>query len=774
MAWDPIRKWISRRPLLLLAACLTSGMVIGYQNSVHWLIWAAVLLLTAACGVWRKRSVFLFAAALPLGALMAALALIRPAVIEQDDVLLAGRLVSEPDVTETYTRFLLDDVTADGTPLPTRVMVYLNESELPPLEYGMTVSFEADTYLPSDRDNPYPDSYEAYLWRQGAALCVSAWNADLTILSPPPFSVTGWSIRCRLRLQEVVESIYSAEVAPLVTALLLGDRSMLPGELYGNFKIAGIAHLLAISGLHISCLAFFLDWLLKKARCPGKLTVFLVTLFLIFYASVIGFPASVCRAVMMYLLASLARLLGRPSDGLSGLSLALIILLFINPLSIADVSLILSFSSVAALMCFTRLLTPRRIFRLKGWLRQPVIWTVTALSASLSAQLGALPTMACVFGYFSVYALAANLPALPLMTLSLPFAMLSVIFGLFSPSVGKIAAWVVQWPLRALISIADWVASLPGAAVDTPRWPVVLILCYIAVCLIASPVSNIRRRFKQLLIGLLPLIACSALFLPLTYPTAGLEVLFLDAGQADAAVIRAEDTYYLMDVGEDDTMASYLTDSGLKPAGVFLSHPHSDHAGGLGEIIERCPPAVLYLPCLWDEVDADEGVPELIAAAEEAGWLIRYLEAGETLRLSDHVRAEVIQPFPDMTEDANGSSLCLLVSLGDGSVLFTGDLTIKDEYAFFPDCDVLKIPHHGAKSSSSSLLLQMTTPSAAVISVGHNAYGHPSVETLARLDAAGVSVWRTDEHGAVSALLGADGLIKITPMNLSDQSEALP
>lgn len=771
MAWDPIRKWIHRRPLMLFAACLVSGMAIGYQNAVSWPVWAAVLALFAALGLLRKHIAFLFAAALPLGALMVTLALIKPVVAEQDDVLLTGRLVSEPVVTETYTRFLLDNVTADGEPLPTRVMAYLHESDLPPLEYGMTVSFEADTYLPADRNNPYPDTYEAYMWQLGAALCASSWNADLTILAPPAFYIAGWSIRCRLRLQEVVDSLYPADVAPLVTALALGDRSTLPDELYANFKLAGLAHLLAISGLHISCLAVFLDWLLRKARCPSKLTVILVTLFLVFYAALVGFPASICRAVLMYVLSAAARLLGRPSDGLTGLSLALMILLFINPLSIADVSLILSFSSVAGLMIFTRLLTPRSVFRISGSLRQPVIWTITALAASLAAQLGALPTVACIFDYFSTYSLLANLPALPLLTLSLPAAMTSIAVGLIAPAFGKFIASLVEWPLRLLTGISSRIASLPGAAIDTPLWPAALILLYAAVCVLISPVSAIRRKFKQLLICLLPSIAAMALFLPHTFPTTGLEVLFLDAGHADAAIIRAEDTYYLMDVGEDGVMADHLSDSGIRPAGIFLSHPHSDHAGGLDEILELCPPSVLYLPCLWNETDADEGVPELIPSAAENGWVIKRLEAGDVLRLSDHVSARVVQPFSDMTEDGNGSSLCLLVSLGEGSVLFTGDLTIEAEYAFFPDCDVLKIPHHGAKSSTSSLLLQMTTPSAAIISAGHNSYGHPSEEVLARLAAVGAEVFRTDECGAISALLGPDGLSSITPMT---KPEALP
>ena len=189
-------------------------------------------------------------------------------------------------------------------------------------------------------------------------------------------------------------------------------------------------------------------------------------------------------------------------------------------------------------------------------------------------------------------------------------------------------------------------------------------------------------------------------------------------------------------------------------------------------MIELCPPGVIYIPCLWHAVEADEGVPEILSAAAAAGWSIEPLEAGDVLTLSEHVSARVYQPFPGMTDDANGASLCMSVSIGDGSVLFTGDLPAEEERAFFPDCDVLKAAHHGAKSSTSRLLIDMTSPAAAVISVGHNSYGHPSEETIARLKEAGTAVYRTDECGAVSVLLGADGLIQITPMNAATESEA--
>lgn len=772
MTQDPIRRWIVRRPALLFAVCLAGGMAVGLQQAVPWPFWLAALATIAALGLWKRRVVCVFAAALPLGALLVSLALIRPAVDRADDALLTGRIASEPVVRENYVRVVLDRAAADGASLPCRVMLYLygEPGALP--EYGAEISIPANLYPPSDHANPYANSYVDDLWRNGVALCASASSVNLTATASPRPSVAGLSIGCRRRLQSVVDRIYSPNVAPLVSALTLGDRSMLPDELYDQFRATGLAHVLSISGLHISCLAVALDRLLRRARCPERATFALTMLFLLAYASIVGFPASICRAILMYGLSAAARLLGRPSDGLTGLSLALIVLLIARPLDIADLSLILSFSSVAGLLIFTRLLTPRRLYRLRHFARRPIIWLISLCAAGLAAQLGALPAVACVFGDLPVYSLLANLPALPLMTVALPVSMLSVVVGCVSPLAGRIVALPIEWAFRALTALIAQIAALPAASLETPVWPTMLILGYVAVCLLVSPFSAVRRKRKQALVCLLPLSIVVALLMPLSRPSDGLEVLFLDVGQADAAVVRAEDRYYLVDVGEDRTVADHLSRAGIRPSGVFLSHPHSDHVGGLADVLELCPPSVLYLPCQWRAVLADEGVPELLAAAEKAGWTLQFLQAGDSLRLSEHVTAEVHQPWPDMTDDANGISLVMSIRFGQGSVLFTGDLPTQYERALLPDCDVLKVAHHGAKSSTSRLFLKLTSPSAAIVSVGHNGYGHPAAETLDRLTEAGAAVYRTDLCGAITVRLTASGDAIVIPTHTEFESEA--
>ena len=771
---DPVQAWRTRRPLMLLSLCLTVGMIIGYQNAVPWWVWAAVLAVSAGVGLWRRRAVFLFSSMMLLGALVMTLALVRPAVSEQEDVLLTGVIASEPDIREEYTRVLLADAAADGEKLPTRVMLYIYPDEaasLPALEYGQTISIASDIYLPSDRGNPHADSYTAHLWQLRAALAASGSAEDLSVTAPAGPSLMGTALRCRAYLQAVVDRIYSEETAPLVSALLLGDRSLLTDDITGAFRSAGLSHLLAISGLHIACLAWALDKLLRHLRCPEKLVFVLISLFLAGYAALIGFPPSIVRAALMYIFSNVARLFSRPANGFTGLSMALAVLLLLNPLSLTDASLVLSFTSVAGLMALTRLLIPKRLLYVRGPLHTPVYWLTTALAASLAAQLGALPASIYFFDSLSTYSLLANLPALPLMTAALPAAMFSLLTGCFSPIAGQILAFPVEWMLRGLTFFAGCISALPGALVHFPRWPDFLIILYALCLFFCAPFTPGRLTVRRICLALLPVIAVFSLFLPRLLPDTNLEITFLDVGQADAALIRAENQYYLMDTGEDSTVADYLADTGVRPAGIFLSHPHADHAGGLTDVIELCAPSVLYVPCLWDDVDADEGVPEILIQAVEAGWTIRPLQAGDTIPLSDNVSAHILQPTPGMTDDANGASLVVQVTFGEASVLFTGDLPAEDEEIFFPDCDVLKVAHHGAKSSTSRLFLSMTTPSAAIISVGHNSYGHPAPETLDRLAESGAAVYRTDENGAVSVLMEADGSFEITPLFTPSESE---
>ena len=213
-----------------------------------------------------------------------------------------------------------------------------------------------------------------------------------------------------------------------------------------------------------------------------------------------------------------------------------------------------------------------------------------------------------------------------------------------------------------------------------------------------------------------------------------------------------------MDCGKNNgVLADYLTASGARLRGVFVSHPDSDHAGGLSEILERFPYVTVYVPECWDRMNVGAKTDALLKDAR-----VKTLCAGETLALNRETNVEILWPYEDFSPSKdNDGSLVLRLSYGETKVLFMADLTDKYDAQAAADCDVLKVAHHGSKYATTEEMLSLASPDYAVISVAPNSYGHPTPEVLGRLESAGAKVYRTDENGAVIMDFGLSGEISV-------------
>ncbi len=210
--------------------------------------------------------------------------------------------------------------------------------------------------------------------------------------------------------------------------------------------------------------------------------------------------------------------------------------------------------------------------------------------------------------------------------------------------------------------------------------------------------------------------------------------------------------------GENSVTADYLTSQRLTPAGIFLTHADSDHYGGIYDVLTRFPRARIYLPDSWDSMEAPEELNALLY-----GRVTRYLSKGDEVALSDQVRLRVLWPPEGFeTPDDNDGSLAVRLTYGEFGFLMLGDLTERFDVLCGEQATALKVAHHGSKYATSEELLALVRPEMAVISVGSNAHGHPTPEVLARLEAAGARVYRTDESGAVTLDVSKEGKWRVT------------
>ena len=241
---------------------------------------------------------------------------------------LSGELCLTPAVNEARTVLTLSGASLGGEPLGWKVRVYAYEPV--PAGLGDRVTMTVDTWQPSGRVNPYGFDFDAWCRRNGV-LCATM-KAGTARVTPGDFSARSLLRSARARLAEAVDKAFPARQAPLVRALILGDRSDLPEEMSDDFRGAGLAHILSVSGLHVTCLALALDYLLRKLL-SRRAVFFAMAPLLALYAALVGFSGPIVRAVVMYLGLRLAPLTGRPGDSLSGLAVALILMLAVNPLA---------------------------------------------------------------------------------------------------------------------------------------------------------------------------------------------------------------------------------------------------------------------------------------------------------------------------------------------------------------------------------------------------------------------------------------------------------
>lgn len=549
---------------------------------------------------------------------------------------------------------------------------------------------------------------------------------------------------------------FPGDTEAFAVALLLGDGSLLDYETDTAFKISGIRHIIAVSGLHVSILFSLIYLMAGKNRV---LTALIGIPILGFFAVVAGLSPSVIRACIMHGLMMLAMLWEREYDPLTALSFSALVMLVMNPIVITDVGFQLSYGCMLGILLYAA--------KIKQWLLHDdrlgnstgkalksklVRWLAGSLSVSFGSMVFSTPLAALHFGTVSLVGVLTNLITLWVVTGVFYGILLTSALSLFWAGGAAIAAWVISWPIRYILSISKLLASFPLAAVYTRSNYILiwLIGCYILLALLLS-----MKNKRPVLFGCIGVLGlCAALLASWILPLRDdCRVTVLDVGQGQSIILQSGNYTFLVDCGGDydddaaDTAAETLLSMGIgRIDGLIVTHYDADHAGGVDELLTRIQVDNLFLPVY----DPDTKLSNTLRAYDGGKvWLVDE----HTVLSTENAIFTVIT---SLAEDGdNESSLCILFQAGNCDILITGDRTALGERILLkqldiPELELLVVGHHGAKDSTCQELLDAASPQIAVISAGkNNRYGHPHETVLQRLNDCGALVLRTDEDGTI-------------------------
>lgn len=679
---------------------------------------------------------------------------------------ISARVTDYPDIYDTseYITVCVTDPELPG--VKCRIASYDTEN-FSALTPGDELSIPVKLLPARERNGQSVDTYAA----QGIFLRATATGAP---------EVTGrWVFSflyapktlCRA-IGEVCRNVFPPDVQPFLTALLTGDKTDLydDGAHYYALADAGLAHVVAVSGMHIAFLMGFLYLLI--GRRPRAVAMSLPVLLL--FAAMTGFTPSVTRAAVMQLFLLSAPLFDRESDGVTSLLTALALLLLLNPSACASVSLQLSFSSVAGIWLLTERMYRALCRRIDGsrigrnrLVRRALFLAAGSVSSSVGAMALSAPLTAVHFGSVSVVAPVSNILCLWIVSAVYIGGYILVLLGAIFPGAAALGGGILAWGVRYIYAVSHFLSRLPCANVYV-RNP--LFLGWLALVYALFLAAWLRSRKTGRFRALVPVV----LSLALLFAAAGitrlqwndtLRLTALDVGQGECIVLTSGEHAAVVDCG-----GSFVTHDAGKSAlqylggecrrsidALILTHLHTDHANGAAQLLSRVRVGTLYLPRETEETSL---LAEILSAAERQGTRVEYVTENMTLPLGTSLLT-VWPPLLPESEDANENGLILEAAQGDFEAFILGDAPSKAEKALvasspLPDAEVLFVAHHGSNTSTCKELLEAITPETAVISVGYNTYGHPTQKVLDRLAKYNITVLRTDTDGEITLAAGEE------------------
>lgn len=747
-----------RRPLLPLGIGFAIGIYLAYYLNINSFFLCIILTLILALSLLRKKGDFFYTLIILfviVGSLNVNSKYDRILYNYIDEEVAFMGVIDSIENSESGSKYILKLKSIGNKNINDKVLLTIYDDYK--LDLGQYIKLKGQVKVPPENTNPYLFNYRAYLLGRGIEYQL--------ITNPRSIEILDKEISLDYTIKKEFYKRVNRQFASLkpqnkeiITSLLLGSSNKDDLGDYDKYKDLGIAHILAISGLHIGIIASFLIYILSLIGVKRRYNYFVSLMILWTYGFLLAYPPSTLRALIMFTCIILSKVLNKPYDFLNVLAFSFIISLSINPFWLMNIGFLLSYTATISLGL---ILPPLREYF------YPISFKIKDLLLSiLSVNIGIFPLQSLYFNEFPIYSFISNILVVPIATFNLILGFLNLVFDIFTPLLDVILS------LQGFI--IDYMYKLPLRTLSVSSFKLgEIVLYYLIISLIFNldKVELLSKEIKKtFFMSTLYILIVLSINVSLDKT---IVIDFIDVGQGDAILIKKGSNQYIIDTGGsvfgtfdvgERVLTPYLIKTGNRDIeGIIISHFDKDHYGGIFSLINNIK---------VDRVMGGSDIPdlELKEALKEKNIPYIRLSKGNKLIIDKDTSLEILYPKDiRLSKNENDNSLVIILKAYDKRILFTGDIEKQVEKILVKEgiepVDVLKVPHHGSNSSTSEEFISSLNPSISIISVGrNNLYKHPSKEVIDRLKSHDSTIYRTDFMGLIKLIVN-DKKIIVKPYN---------
>lgn len=643
-----------------------------------------------------------------------------------------------------------------------KILINIKMSQnIPSIKYGDSLYIEGEFKQPEEARNYKGYNYKQYLKTKKIIGTVELEKAKILKSSNGSFIHN-----IQKYIRDTINGTLTDEEGNLLLAILLGDKDKLSEDIQESFKTSNLSHMLAVSGAHVSYIILGLTYVLQNSIIGKKNGKIFCIIFLLFFMAITNFTPSVTRACIMAILTLFSGIVYRKSDVYTNISVAALITLIFNPYSLLDLGFQLSYGGTIGIIIFIKRIQEKKSnSKVINYIKQMAL-------VSVYANIIIIPIMMYHFNTVSLTFIISNIMASPILGIIVITGFLFIIASITVKPLIRLIAIFIKPILSILIKISQICSKLPFSSILVVTPYIFNVISYYAIILYCIK-SKKNNKCKIIICLLIVLILIN--FIIYIFPQK-LRIFFIDVGQGDSTLIITPDKKTVLidgggsdsfDVGEKVLLPYLLDRRILKIDYVLISHFDTDHCGGILTIMEKVKVKNIIISEQAEHSENYERFKKLMINKK-----IRLIEVkkGDKIKIGRYSEFKILFPPSRLLSEnpLNNNSIVAQFNYNNFKMLFTGDIEklaeqqiLKTEKAEIR-ADILKVAHHGSKTSSIPEFIKAVRPKIALIGVGkNNTFGHPNQQTIKNLENIKCRIYRTDLQGEIIIKIDQKGRMNV-------------